>query len=136
MGACLLQANPYSNVKLIKKAIEQSASLYNQPDSLLGYGIPDFQKADNYLKLNTAVPAILQTSWAVTPNPFNNYLSVSNLNTTAGTNCLITIYNLDGKPLWQSNFKNAQTILLEDLGGLPNGVLILSVRSGRQGRKL
>ena len=130
MGACLLQANPYSNVKLIKKAIEQSASLYNQPDSLLGYGIPDFQKADNYLKLNTAVPAILQTSWAVTPNPFNNYLSVSNLNTTAGTNCLITIYNLDGKPLWQSNFKNAQTILLEDLGGLPNGVLILSVRSG------
>jgi hypothetical protein len=45
MAACLWQALPhYSNFEL-KALIESSSHQFQQPDSLLGYGIPDFHKA-------------------------------------------------------------------------------------------
>ena len=131
MGACLLQANPYASAKLIKTAIEQSANQYSHPDSLMGYGIPDFQKADNYLKLNTSIKIIPNTSWKVSPNPFNGFLSIQNLHPETGNDfSIISIYNLTGVCLWQSKIKTAETIVLNHLTSLPNGLLILSIRSG------
>ncbi len=52
MTACLMQAKPsYSNIFVIK-AIERSCSHYASPDSLTGYGIPDFVKAMNIMNIN------------------------------------------------------------------------------------
>ena len=39
----------------------------------LGYGIPDFEKADKYLKVNSATYLNWKSSWAVSPNPFADY---------------------------------------------------------------
>ncbi len=129
MGACLLQANPYANVKQVKMAIEQSAHQYNQPDSLLGYGIPDFQKADIILK-NTGIRTMGNSSdWIVSPNPFSDYIFIRNLNPVSGDNCHISICNLQGVCLWQSNLKTEGIILLKNLGNLSNGFLILTIRS-------
>lgn len=130
MGACLLQANPYANVKQVKMAIEQSAHQYSKPDSLLGYGIPDFEKADKYLKVNSTQSMVSQNSWLVLPNPFNDYLLIQNMNPEITENCLINIYNLQGISVWQSAFSNTEQILLNNLGNLPKGFLILSIRSG------
>lgn len=130
MGACLLQANPYATAKEIKKAIEQSASQYNEPDSLLGYGIPDFEKADKYLKINHVVYSNWKSSWAVSPNPFSDILFARNLSTPIDQNVLFSIYNLQGNCLWQSSFKPGETVILKNLANLPNGFLILSIRSG------
>ena len=130
MGACLLQANPYAGVKMVKMAIEQSASQYNQPDSLLGYGIPDFEKADKYLKVNSADKLIEKSSWTVTPNPFSDYVSLRNLNALNDKNYLISIYNLQGVCLWQSTFRSEESIVLKNLANLPQGFLILNIRSG------
>ncbi len=130
MGACLLQANPYANVMQVKMAIEQSAHQYSKPDSLLGYGIPDFEKADKYLKLNSAQSLISKNSWLVFPNPFNDYLQIQNFNPASNDGCLVSIYNLQGILLWQSAFKNTEQILLNNLKHLPNGFLVLSIRSG------
>lgn len=48
-AACLWQAFPsYSNIDIMN-AIRQSASQYNTPDSLLGYGIPDLAAAATIL---------------------------------------------------------------------------------------
>jgi serine protease AprX len=132
MGACLLQSNPYAPAKLIKTAIEQSASLYHKPDSLLGYGIPDFEKADLYLKLNTAVKLNPIAGWAVSPNPFSDYIIIRNLNPVSGDKCFISLYNLKGICLWQSYFSLSETILLDNLSKLPNGFLILTIRYGRK----
>lgn len=49
-AACLMQAFPNETSWRIKKAIEFSAHQYNYPDSLMGYGIPDFEAAYYYLK--------------------------------------------------------------------------------------
>jgi len=132
MGACLLQANPFANVTQIKLAIEQSASQFNKPDSLLGYGIPDFGKADKLLKFNYASALNQDKSWAVSPNPFIDYLFVRNLKPDTSDNCQFSIYNLQGICFRQSNFKTAETYFIKDLSNLPDGILILSIRSGKK----
>ena len=130
MGACLLQANPYAGAKLAKLAIEQSASQYSNPDSLIGFGIPDFEKADKYLKVNSANKLKDKSSWTVLPNPFSESIFLRNLNTVTNKNYLISIYNLQGICLWQSTFNSEETIVLKNLANLPQGFLILSIRSG------
>ncbi len=130
MGACLLQSNPYANVSQLKMAIEQSAHLYNAPDSLLGYGIPDFEKADNYLKLNFSNDLKSETGILVSPNPFSEYLLIENQNQRLGENCTISIFNLQGNCLYQSTFKTTAEVLVNNLSNLPQGMLILSIRSG------
>ena len=130
MGACLLQANPYAGAKLAKLAIEQSASQYSNPDSLIGFGIPDFEKADKYLKVNSAHNLKDKSSWTVSPNPFSESIFLRNLNTVNNKNYLISIYNLQGICLWQSTFNSEETIVLKNLANLPQGFLILSIRSG------
>jgi subtilisin family serine protease len=130
MGACLLQANPYSTVKQVKMAIEQSAINYNKPDTLLGYGIPDFAKADQYLKVVTAIRLNPLNNWAISPNPFHDYLAIQNLNPVNGEKCLISIYTLQGVCLWQSSFQVSEYILLDNLAELPTGFLVLTILHG------
>jgi len=136
MGACLLQSNPYASVAQVKMAIEQSASQYDKPDSLLGYGIPDFEKADKYLKVNSVSHLNWSGSWAVSPNPFNDYLFIKNLNPGNSENYLINIYTLQGICCWQSTIKASETVLLKNLANLPHGLLILSIRSGENEERI
>ena len=130
MGACLLQANPTANVKQIKMAIERSAYQYNKPDSLLGYGIPDFQKADLLLKDTGVKTRQAGLTWEVNPNPFSDYLTIKKLDALKLEGCRVSIYSLPGVRLWESTFSNSEIILLKNLGSLPQGFLILDIRSG------
>jgi hypothetical protein len=132
MGACLLQANPYASVKQLKLAIEQSASQYNSPDSLLGFGIPDFGKADQYLKLNSTQNLKTESKWMVLPNPFSDHIVIQNMVPGSEDNYTISICNLQGVNLYQSGFKASGYILLKNLGHLPDGILILTIRSGEK----
>jgi len=132
MGACLLQANPYANVVQVKMAIEQSASQYSKPDSLLGYGIPDFEKADRYLKVNSAQSLVLSNSWLVLPNPFNDYLLLKNQNPGSVKDGTVSIFNLQGILLWQTSFSAGENIILNNLANLPEGILIMRIRSGEK----
>jgi hypothetical protein len=128
MGACLMQANPWADVKQIKTAIEQSASQYNSPDSLLGYGIPDFEKADKYLKIINVIKT--DGSFFVSPNPFQNEVYIRNLNPDSGQIGIITIYNLQGVNLWQSTFNTNDSVFRKNLSNLPGGFLLLKIESG------
>jgi serine protease AprX len=47
--ACLMQAFPNTEISILKKALQQSASHFNYPDTLYGYGIPDFELAMMFL---------------------------------------------------------------------------------------
>jgi len=136
MGACLLRANPWATVKQLKTAIEQSASQYSTPDSLLGYGIPDFEIADKYLKVNHASNLKQDIAWSVSPNPFSNTIFIHNVNLGSGDNCLISISNLQGVCFWQSTVKASDTIILKNLANLPEGFLILSIRSGEKEERI
>ena len=132
MGACLLQANPYCTVKQIKLAIEQSASQYSKPDSLLGYGIPDFQKADKYLKIKGNFLQSEVSGWSVYPNPFSDYLVIKNQNLSIDNTITISIYSIDGVCVWTKSFGSAESIILNDLANLPRGILIVKISSGKK----
>jgi len=136
MGACLLQANPYAGAKLAKMAIELSANQYDKPDSLLGFGIPDFEKADKYLKVNSASYLNWKSAWAISPNPFSDFLFIRNLDTISDKNNLISIYNLQGICLFQSTFISEETIILKNLANLPQGFLIMRIRSGEKEERI
>ncbi len=75
MVACLRQAHPDKSVKEVIQSVIRSADRYTNPDSLYGYGIPDFQLADLYLSqidlinLNSNEPILY-------PNPFSNSFTV------------------------------------------------------------
>ncbi|MFM1932838.1 MAG: hypothetical protein RL226_2141 [Bacteroidota bacterium] len=66
LAACLWQAHPEATNMDILRAIEKSASLYNQPNDSLGYGIPDFFVAHRLLQEQTGV---LESSVILYPNP-------------------------------------------------------------------
>jgi len=130
MGACLLQANPQATVVQIKKAIEQSGSIYLKPDSLIGYGIPDFEKADIVLKSMGVGSIDSSNGWNVSPNPFTNHLVIKNIENQVSGKSEIKIYNLEGVCLWQKNYINSGTFVLNNLIDLPDGLLVLRIKSG------
>jgi len=75
-AACLWQAFPNKTNMEIQGAIKQSASQYNSPDSLLGYGIPNFSNA-LFLITKTKFNAVGDTKIDnIFPIPFTNELSI------------------------------------------------------------
>jgi serine protease AprX len=82
-AACLRQAHPLRTNMQIVQAIQQSGSQYANPDTLLGYGIPDACKADSILHVLDSLA--LAGPWAeqvqqilVFPNPATETLVLEN----------------------------------------------------------
>jgi serine protease AprX len=70
MVACLWQANPTLNNMDLLHAIEQSAHQYMNPDSLMGYGIPNFSIANLILSDNLPTDLSKDELLTVFPSPF------------------------------------------------------------------
>ncbi|MEA3503828.1 MAG: S8 family serine peptidase [Bacteroidota bacterium] len=75
MMACMVQAFPGVNNIKIMDAVRESASQYNRPDSLLGYGVPDFVKALELLKLGQEGVSD-NFSFSICPNPAMKEITV------------------------------------------------------------
>lgn len=73
LAACLWQTNINANNMEIFKSIEKSAHQYNNPDSLMGYGIPNFQLAQLLLTLNENEDFTKDFVKNIYPNPFKSY---------------------------------------------------------------
>jgi hypothetical protein len=97
MAACLWQGLPqYTNME-IKQLIEESSDQFNSPDSLNGYGIPNFYKAYhkatgvNYTSPNNSIEK-------VHPNPFVKRIELNILSNEKQT-VEINIKNYLGQPI-------------------------------------
>ena len=73
LAACLWQAYPEVTSSKVRTAILQSASQYTAPDSLYGYGIPDFAMASVLLGVMEGIPEE-GDGIAVFPNPVKDDL--------------------------------------------------------------
>ncbi len=73
MAACLWQANPSFTSMDLFRAIEESASQYQNPDNFLGYGIPDFAAANIILHNKLKDRESLVKAY---PNPFTNNFTI------------------------------------------------------------
>lgn len=128
-AACLWQANPEATASQVKNAIEQSANLYNHPDSLLGYGIPDMKLADQILKTSLLVRWDNEGDWLVYPNPVNDYIVIQKKTKVLANKLKIAFYTLDGRLIRQELKPDASKIMLTDLASIPPGMLILQIIS-------
>ena len=75
LATCLWQSKPGTGNMDVLLAIEQSAHQYNNPDHLLGYGIPNFQTARSLL--NVSDRALPDEAVTVYPNPFQDRIRIS-----------------------------------------------------------
>jgi serine protease AprX len=136
MSACLWQANPSLNNMQIAQAIKQSASQYENPDEMLGYGIPDFILANNILTVISG-PGDNHSYFEIYPNPFTETFTIdaSSLGNQSGVNageCRIDIRDVTGRNIGsqlislQGAVKTEVTILQNAPGGLYFAVINLS----------
>lgn len=131
LSACLWQAHPDASAMEIREAILQSASLFTEPDTLYGYGIPDFRIADillggmeNILEGNSSILAF--------PNPFRKELNVL-FKDPASTDLIFELIDMRGRVVWQDSFTGyeGQHIIrvFENLQDIPGGLYHLRIVS-------
>lgn len=97
---CLWQAfQDFTNQEIIA-AVKRSSSIYNTPDTRIGYGIPNFHKAyDDLMQQRAArnITTILGTDWIkVYPNPFNSVFTVL-INAQRTATATFSLYDAGGK---------------------------------------
>jgi len=128
-AACLWQANPHAMAWQVKNAIEESAHLFSNPDSLLGYGIPDMKIADKILKSKLPDRYEDEGDWLVYPNPVDDYLVLQRKSNHVSDKLELAFYTADGRLIRKELKTDATKLLLNDLSLLPPGLLILQIVS-------
>ncbi len=131
--ACLMQANPDASAADIRQAVIESARHYSHPDSLTGYGIPDFFIANMLLKgvPEESTPG-KRMSFKVLPNPFASGFYIV-LRPSDSTPVEISLWDLSGKMLWNSDFHLKRGTSAYYIGAgknLSNGIYFLRVNNG------
>ncbi|MBI5709028.1 MAG: S8 family serine peptidase, partial [Candidatus Eisenbacteria bacterium] len=74
LAACLLQARPAWTPTLVIKALRETASRFANPDTLVGYGIPNGLAALRWIPDTAAVPPASPGAFSLSltgPNPFD-----------------------------------------------------------------
>jgi serine protease AprX len=95
LATCLWEANPKSTCRQILEAIQESSSQYDHPDSLYGYGIPDFLKADRILKYNIKPAEAISVHFSLFPNPATDHFYLEVIRPQNSMPESVTIYFLD-----------------------------------------
>lgn len=132
MVACLRQANPTKTYLEIIDAIQQSASQYTNPDSLKGYGIPNFNLANiliSGIKVNNKDVSGLVN---VFPNPFNEQLEFL-FNTSETETITVQLLDLSGRKIYETQQKiypnNLNLVKLNFDKKLAQGFYMLHIQS-------
>jgi serine protease AprX len=92
MAACLWQANPFATGMEIFQAIEKSSDRYDNPDTLMGHGIPNFIAAHYDLQNDFDPIGQGQEELYIYPNPF---VSSFNILFNADSDEIITLEFFD-----------------------------------------
>ncbi len=106
MSACLWEAHPLATNMQIIEALKKTASLAGNPNSLMGWGIPDFAKADAYLTRILGISHLKAAKNILTvyPNPFRDGFSVKVPQSISGK-VQLTLFSIDGKKLFEKEFQ-------------------------------
>ncbi len=123
LSASLMQAVPEASPAEIIKAIHESSDRYASPDSLYGYGLPDFLKALRLLEADHIfMPEVIMTAG---PNPFTDEIFFW-FHESPGS-LTVTITEASGRTVLERNFPVyvARSFRLSSLGNLAQGLYII-----------
>jgi serine protease AprX len=128
MTACYWQAFPQlSNMEVIE-AIKAASSQASEPDSLLGWGIPNYELA--YTSLSVFDKSQTQ-NLTIYPNPVNDKLTIGFPTSITGKYTL-EIINLQGKIVYSFNGteSSVRSLQVNDISYLPVGIYLVKVTNG------
>ena len=138
---CLWQAFPdFTNMEIIE-AVKKSSSIYNFPDTRIGYGIPNFRIAFEDLNekriLRNITLILANERIKIYPNPAkNNFTVVINPKNTAVT--VFRLYDAGGKLYYSKTAslvaEQPQSILFKDMPVLQKGIYFLKADNGKYKR--
>lgn len=120
--ACLWQAMPTKSIMEIMDAIRSTANMHNHPDSLMGYGIPNFELA--YHILLSIQPNNFNSFYVSNPfpNPTNHFVQFY-YSTGKVEHVKVEVIDINGKLLLSNVFENL----------VNNGIISIDVSSLSQG---
>ncbi len=126
--ACLWQAFPDLNNMQIIEAIKLTGSQASSPDSLLGWGIPDYSSALKTLSVphNNAVASLL-----IYPNPVVDKLTIGLPFSFQGTYSL-EIIDLQGKVVYsrQRDESSVRSLQIDDIKNIRPGIYFIKISNG------
>ncbi|OYT17819.1 MAG: hypothetical protein B7C24_00730 [Bacteroidetes bacterium 4572_77] len=126
MVASLWSARPSISPYWLKRAIEESSDRYAHPDTLYGYGMPNFEQA----LLALGVQENLNTSdvLSVYPNPSADIITIS-LNDKNAIYGDLFLFNIQGQLILQEKWNAATNKIIWDLKNYPNGMYFLKFQN-------
>ncbi len=129
-AACLWQAFPLYSNNSIKVAIEETGSLFTNPDIFLGYGIPNMLQA--YDRLTGIDPQRSNVSLKVFPNPFSGGSALKvKFWSDAAQSIQTELFSMIGKRVFSSPLipckQGENTIELPVLSDLNPGLYLLKL---------
>lgn len=128
--ACLMQAQPSQNNMAIVNAVRTSGSMFANPDSSYGNGIPDLCAANLYLSGSTFVPGNDDTMLGVGQNPFSSELNFT-LYVAKDQEIVVRLFDVQGKVVLEEYMFAAGGALnyytVEAINALADGAYVLQV---------
>ncbi len=131
--ASLMQAVPESSPTEIIDVLHRSSDRYNFPDTLFGYGLPDFLKALGYLEeIHTFKPEVIMTAG---PNPFVDEINLW-FREVPGS-LTITVSSNTGSQVLQRHYSAyaARSLRIEGFGRMAQGLYFVRVET-EQGERV
>lgn len=130
MSTCLWQANPDMTVMEVQAAIKQSGSYSQNPDNYMGWGIPDYEKA-NWIMTTVENETVLNEDIVkVWPNPFISNLNIE-VNIENSVNVDLELRYSSGDLIIKQTLNlseyNPEIYLSNVIDRLPSGVYFLRV---------
>jgi serine protease AprX len=140
MTACLWQAHPTFNNMTVIRAIQQSSSQYYNPDDYLGFGIPDYEKADSILTVLEQKGKTKNLLTRLYPNPFAYYF-VLELNLALQQDLRADLIDVTGRVVFSGTvraYPGISVLTIAGLGGLSGGIYMVRITGaeGTDTRKL
>lgn len=107
-AASFWQAYPRFTSMEIRDILIKSGSQYQKPDSLLGYGIPNFERAAKIAELYgiTGVEDESTSEISVSPNPFTDEIQLSILRKTNSKQFEVRLFDVNGRVVYLNNFQD------------------------------
>jgi serine protease AprX len=131
LAACLWQANPQATNMEIFSAIQESSNKFTNPDTIYGYGIPDFNLADIICKTRyNNIPDDFY-SLNIFPNPFKENINIIFYSNSVKT-ISITFYDATGRIIKAEKYyvnDSYNEIIIDNLSYLSSGLYFVTIQS-------
>ena len=129
--AGIKQAFPEFTAMEIRELLLESGSQANQPDNLLGYGIPNFERAYDLAQLRTLINST-DKDVLVFPNPpgKNGNVKVLITKDELGNEFNVSLTDATGKLLFKNSYKRSFFDVNINQQDLPTGLYLLRVWNG------